>query len=147
MAKTALRKQMEQLNEGWRTIDSLYDQFARSAGLSYMSLSVLEYIYETSGTCTQKLICEYTHYPKQTVNMIIRTLWEKGYVEMKEIDSDRRNKAINLSKTGREYAGKVVGKLAQVEEHVMNQMTDAQFRLMLDLTQKIENSMRENMQI
>jgi len=88
-------------------MDRLYGEYARKKGLTCMSLLVLETIYGTDG-CTQKRICEETNYPKQTVNMIIRSFQEKGWVELETLTEDRRNKAVVLTDDGRSFATDVI---------------------------------------
>lgn len=57
-----------------------------------MSSTVLDVIYDFPENCTQKFICEKPNFPKQSVNMIIKSFLEQGYLELNEIPSDRRNK-------------------------------------------------------
>lgn len=72
-----------------------------------MSLYVLETIYEQE-KCTQKLISEITLYPKQTVNMVIRSFLKRGWVLFEQDESDRRNKYVKLTDSGEIFAKKVV---------------------------------------
>ncbi len=88
-------------------LDRLYGEYARKNGLTYMSLLVLEAINDNPG-CTQMKICEETNYPKQTVNMIVKSFLSKGWVELVEHSEDRRNKSVNLTPSGRELVRDVV---------------------------------------
>ncbi len=90
-----------------QSMDSLYEEYARKNGLTYMSLYILETLYEQNG-CTQKKISEVTLYPKQTVNMVIRSFMEKGWVELEQSEDDRRNKRVELTEAGRQFARKTV---------------------------------------
>jgi len=88
-------------------MDRLYGEYARKKGLTYMSLLLLETIYGAE-RCTQKRISEETNYPKQTVNMIIRSFQEKGWVDLVTLPEDRRNKAVVLTDEGRSFATDVI---------------------------------------
>ena len=113
----------ERLSEKWKILNKRYEEYARAAGLTTMSLTVLEIIYENQDKCTQKLICEQSHFTKQSVNMIIKSFWEQGYVELVEVKTDRRNKQVKLSKSGRQYADKIIGCLWQADSDVIEKLT------------------------
>lgn len=135
MKDKTLREKVNHLHNGWRAIDKLYEQYANAVGLSYTGLEVLEAIYENPENCTQKLICEETFLPKQSVNLVIKALREKGYVEMKEQDEDRRNKVICLNDSGLAYAKAVVGKLIKLEENVISDLSDNHYEIALSFIQ------------
>lgn len=137
---------LHELIESWRSIDKLYEQYAKSQGLTYLGLSVLDIICTTPEVCTQKLICEQLFLPKQNVNLIIKSLWEQGYLEMREITSDRRNKQILLSEAGQKYAVQVFGRLNRAEELVIGQLTGDERQMLLSLVQKTESIMKTCLQ-
>lgn len=144
MLHRTVQEQTSMFMNGLRSIEKLYDEYAKLAGLTYFSFLVLNAIYEAPGGCTQKILCEKTHLPKQSVNVIIHSFWEKGYVEMKEQDSDRRNKTIQFSASGREYAEQIVGNLLKSEAKVVSQFSHKQQQVIIDLMQKWEIGLRES---
>ena len=79
----AKSKIAKRLIERMYSLDAIYAKYAESRGLTFMSLSILEILYE-KGKCTQKEICEESHYQKQSVNVIIRSFLNEGYVKLKE---------------------------------------------------------------
>ena len=81
-----------------------YEEYAKSVGLSYTSLSLLSAIYGTE-QCPQKLLSERCLLPKQTVNAVITAFYQKGWVRLEELPKDRRNKAIHLTDLGRGGGG------------------------------------------
>lgn len=116
MAQTHAAEQETRFMELMQRIDRLYEEYARAKGMTYMSMSVLETIYEHPDGCTQKQICEETHYPKQSVNLIVKSFLLDGYVELCEIPADRRNKQIALTEAGRAYADEKVGRLWRIDQ-------------------------------
>ncbi len=90
-----------------QAMDTLYEEYARKKGLTYMSLYILETVYE-QGECTQKEIAAITLYPKQTVNMVIRSFLQKGWVALFSDEVDRRNKRVSLTKDGSAFAKAVI---------------------------------------
>lgn len=143
MSYLSLDKQTSLLFDSLRTVDELYGRYAKSVGLTSLGLIVLDIIYNMSNNCTQKVICEKTNLPKQTVNAIIRSFWEEGYIELKEIDTDRRNKEIRLSKSGQEYGDRVIGELIKAKKQTLGQFTYEQRQLMIDFMKKLEMSLQE----
>lgn len=127
-------------------IDRLYEDYAKAKGMTYMSMSVLEVIYEHQEGCTQKLICQETHYPKQNVNGIVKSFLLDGYLLLQEIPADRRNKQIVLTAEGRAFAEKMVGKLWQVDKAATEALSVSQREELLRLiglyTQRYEEGLR-----
>lgn len=128
-------------------VEKHYETYAKSVGLTYPGLAVLRIIYETPENCTQKFICEQTLYPKQSVNLIIRSFWKQGYIEMKEIDSDRRNKAIKLSESGLQFTAQVIERLERAEAAAMTSLTDDQRCIMLKLLWEMERGFLASLEL
>ena len=91
----------DKLMEQFQNMDNAYEDYARSKGLTYLSLMVLEEIYELGDGCTQKQIADDTHYPKQSVNLVVKAFLEDGVVELKELPENRKNKT-GLSGRGKQ---------------------------------------------
>ena len=73
-----MNSMQDKLMEQFQNMDNAYEDYARSKGLTYLSLMVLEEIYELGGGCTQKRISEDTHYPKQSINLVIKAFLKDG---------------------------------------------------------------------
>ncbi|MEI3428756.1 MAG: helix-turn-helix domain-containing protein [Christensenellales bacterium] len=89
-----------------------YEDYARSVGLSFTSLSILSTIYAHEN-CTQKMLCEICFLPKQTVNGVIRQFCKDGWISLIEMAKDRRNKAIRFTEQGRQTAGDILRRVQQ----------------------------------
>lgn len=126
-------KKTERLFEKWQSLDRVFEEYAKSKNLNYISLSVLEAIYEMPEECTQKLICELIHYPKQSVNLVIKSFWESGYVELRETPEDRRNKLIILTEKGKMYAEEIIAPLEKLDNFVIEKMGERQFSELMRL--------------
>jgi DNA-binding MarR family transcriptional regulator len=116
------------------SIDHAYEKFAKATGMSYISMMILDEIYEHCDGCTQKEICEAIHYPKQTVNLVVRSFWEDGLVELREIPSDRRNKTIHLTDKGRKWADGTVGKLGRIDAEATDVLSSEEQKTLVTLT-------------
>lgn len=133
MHDSAMNEQDRRFCDIMQRIDRLYEKYAKSKGMTYMSMTVLECVVENENDCTQKLICEHTHYPKQSVNLIIRSFWEEGYVTLEELSSDRRNKRIVLTDKGRGYAAETVGGQWDIDRAAALRLSDKQREELLHL--------------
>ena len=68
-----------------------------------MGLIILYEIYEIEN-CMQKKLCEYCFIPKQTVNAVVTSFYQNGWIMLEEMPQDRRNKTIHLTeKTLKKY--------------------------------------------
>ena len=106
------------------SLNRLYDKYAKTKGLTAIGLSVIEIICLHQDGCTQKMISEELCYPKQSVNVIVKDLIEKGYVVLKSIPEDKRSKNVCLTDAGIEYAKEVVLPFWNAEAEVENLFSD-----------------------
>lgn len=116
---------MEQLNRYyavWQEYNRVYEEWAKSHGLSSSGLLVLSAVSEGEDDCTQKKISERWLIPKQTVNMILKDFEAKGFVKLKPMSEDKRNKVIKLTASGEEYADKIISELRKAELYAVEEM-------------------------
>ncbi len=133
MAELEMNAQDARFCEIMQKIDHLYEEYAKSRGMTYMSLCVLEAICTHPDSCTQKLICEESHYPKQSVNLIVKSFLQAGYITLEELPADRRNKRIVLTAKGQDYAARTVAPLWKIDEDAARHLTAPQREELLRL--------------
>ena len=127
-----------------QTWNASYEEYAKSVGLSFTSLSILSAIYRTEN-CTQKILTEQCFLPKQTVNAVITSFYKKGWVELRELPEDRRNKTVHLTETGRAEAERILQKVWQCEQSAMNQLTEEERAVLLSATRRYVTGCKEAM--
>lgn len=115
--------------------DAAYEDYAKSVGLSYTSLCILNAIYETDG-CTQKQLCSLCFLPKQTVNAAVTGFYDKGWLRMQELPEDRRNKALHLTELGRSEADRILQNLQECDRIAMGSLTESEQEQLLSLTRR-----------
>lgn len=125
--------------ETWHRIDSLFTLYAKSQGLNFTTMLVLELLCDSDVIYTQKDICEKLEMPKQFINSIITSFWEQGLVELKEA-KDRRNKNIFLTKKGKEYAGENLRSLRDAENRAWECFTNEEVIAFVNAMEKYEKS-------
>ena len=128
-----LKKQLEKFNHIMQGIEKIYEDYAKSAGLTYMSLTVLEIIYYSETPYTQKEICELCHYNKQIVNTIVKGFSDKRYLVLAEAENDRRNKHISLSESGKIYADGIMKPLWEIEKKALSVLSGSERELLLEM--------------
>ena len=94
-----------------------YEDYAKSVGLSYTSLSILNAIYDLPD-CTQKQLCQVCFLPKQTVNTVVKELQRQGYVRL-EAGKDQKEKRIFFTDSGLAYAQERLGPLFELEDRAL----------------------------
>ena len=117
-----MQEQLQRYYTLWKECTVAYEEWAKAQGLSSNSVLVLYSFYNGEECCTQKSISQKWCIPKQTVNTILKDFQKKGYVEMAAMQSDKRNKLLCLTDSGKKLADEVIGKLRQKETCVMEIM-------------------------
>ena len=112
-----------------------YEEYAKSVGLSFTSLSILSAIAEME-SCTQKKLCESLFYPKQTVNAVITAFYKKGWITMRELPEDRRNKTIHFTEKGQLEAHRILQRVHASEQTAMRELNGDEQALLITLTQR-----------
>lgn len=128
----------------WQSINIIYEDYARKAGVSYNSLYILNAIQQTQN-CTQKQICEKTLLPKQTVNNVITSFYKSGYIELVELSENRRIKTIHLTEKGEEYANTLIPHIHNADRLAMESLTEEQQDTLLHLMDIYVSKFRKEM--
>lgn len=115
-------KQLQRYYTLWKDCTAVYEEQAKTQGLSSNGVLVLYSFYCDEEFCTQKSISQKWCIPKQTVNTILKDFQKKGYVEMATMQKDKRNKLLKLTDSGKKLADEVIGKLHLKETCVMETM-------------------------
>lgn len=104
----------------WKESNVVYEEWAKSHGMSANSLLILEALYD--GIRTQKEISQKWCIPKQTINTILKDLEAQGYLELTAMAQDKRNKQIELTSKGRLFADRIITQVQEKELYVIRQM-------------------------
>lgn len=128
----------------WQGLSVIYDDYARKSGISYNSLYILNAILYTEN-CTQKLICEKTLLPKQTVNNVITKFLKNGYIKLQEFPENRRIKTIHLTQKGQQYANSLIPHIHEADCKAMNALTEEQQDTLLELMNLYVSTFRKEM--
>lgn len=134
MSNNELDNQVSEYYTTWRELITIYGDYAKTLGLSYSALQVLTAIYNNSDICTQKNISQSTFLPKQTVNAIMTGFLRQGIIDLSEIESDRRTKAVHFTKIGEEYSEKIIPKIKNAQRKAMEDLSENQRAALVENT-------------
>jgi len=126
-----------------RIVEDSMEKYAKMLGIGYLNFFILEVLEEAPENCTQKLICERTHLPKQSVYLFVKSLWEQGYVELRELPTDRRNKEVILTESGQQYVEAILGKMKHAEQVAWSILTTKQQEIVVEATQAFAEAFQE----
>jgi DNA-binding MarR family transcriptional regulator len=126
-------------------LEMIYDYYARSVGISYTTLFVLNLISQYE-ICTQKTICERTMLPKQTVNNVIKKLTEQGYLQLEELPDNSKSKRILFTKKGKEYVEPMIKHIQDAENTAMEQLSESHQEELLCIMELYDQAFRKAME-
>lgn len=121
-----------------------YELYARKHNLTSKELFVLDIIWFAGDGCLQSEICERLTATKQTVSAIIKKFWKLGYISLTEAESDRRNKIVRFTDTGREYAKHIIPPAASAEIDAMAELGEEHIAELVRITTIFSNYMKKH---
>lgn len=144
--KSVFERQLREHYALWNTTNRLYFRWARDRGMTYDSLFVLYAIYYGKGSSCQKEICEEWSMPKQTVNSILKNYEKKGHICFQQSEKDKRNKTIQLTEEGRQFAEKVVLELERAEMAVLQKIGEEDMETLLRINRLLVGYFQEELE-
>lgn len=121
----------------WHKLNAIYEEYAKSVGMNYTSLLILNLIsMEGDRGCAQKQMAEQIFIPKQTINNVITGFYRQGYVELHENENDRREKTVRLTDAGKKYAAEMIPVLDAALDQAMDQFTEDEKQLFFSLMKR-----------
>lgn len=118
----ALIEELNHYYAVWQETNYMYAEWAKAHGISVSCLLALTAIDEGGDDCTQKKISQRWLIPKQTVNMVLKDFENRKLVELLPMQGDKRNKRIQFTAAGREYADTILNELRKVELSAIQKM-------------------------
>lgn len=125
-------------------LESLYHQAALKLGLSDSVLFVLYVIYENGSSCLLYDIRKETRLSKQTLNSAIRKLEGEDIIYLEQ--SSGRGKKVCLTEKGKKYIDQTAARLFDAECSAINGWTEEEIDLYLNLMEKYNVNLREQIE-
>ena len=114
------REFYKKLGEAIYRIDGAYDVFARNSKVKPNMLWLLCALRDGQPH-SQCQICRDWHFPRTTVNTLVKELEDKDYIQMSPIPGSKREMHIMLTDSGREYASEIVAPVWEAEDALFMQ--------------------------
>ncbi len=132
----SINDRLKQLNGMLCEIDSLYQTLLIAKGVSDGEFVVMIALLSLGEGCLQKQIAETSYMSKKTINSTIKKLEKEGYIKLKA--GKYPNMHIYLTPKGIEHIKENIIPIIEVEEHVLDSMSEEEFEhLMLSSSKYI----------
>ena len=122
------------LNSMLSEIDSIYQELLKSKGVSDSEYVVMFAIKELGEGCLQKDISDNSYVSKKTINSTIKKFQKEGLIELKL--GKYPNMHIYLTDKGREYMENNIMPILEVENRIVEGMSDVEFQFLCACYQK-----------
>ena len=132
---------VEAYREAAKELDRVWSQLSRACGLSEGEYWALVMIRE--GCTTQTEISEQLSMNKQTVHSALKQLIRRGIVRLETQSGNLRVKEIVLTEAGESFTKKYVDTMMDIEERVWNELTKAERREMIRVSQKYNRLLKK----
>lgn len=132
---------VEAYREAAKELDRVWSQLSRACGLSEGEYWALVMIRE--GCTTQTEISEQLSMNKQTVHSALKQLIRRGIVRLETQSGNLRVKEIVLTEAGESFTEKYVDTMMDIEERVWNELTKAERREMIRVSQKYNRLLKK----
>ena len=142
----AVGERLDRFFDELHRINVALADYSRRLGVADSVAEVLDYMHDHDGA-SQRAICEYTMLPRQTVNNVISSFVERGYVRLEGSDGDRRVKTVWFTEEGRRYCNALVAPERAAEYRAMSgldpDLRDAMIRGMEIFGREFRRRLRE----
>ena len=135
---------LSRVNLSLNKIRGAYTAWAKANGVNYHELLLLYFMLDHP-QCTQKQVCELYLLPKQTINNVVIRLKDEGYLNLLSDTDRQREKLLELTPAGRQYAGNILTPLLAVEERVLCRVGEEGIRQMADTAERYGALLAEEM--
>ncbi len=115
MAERSLDELLDEFYHAYNRIDRLYSIIAHRAGLSDCAYCLMFDIAKNGGSAALSTMCGEWAYTKQTISSAIKSLENKGLIELSFVEGSRKNKVVSLTDEGRKLAERFVDPAAMAE--------------------------------
>ena len=123
-------------NQLYKEMDEIYHQYAKRRGISDTALWLLYSLYEDGAGYTQRELCSAWHYPPQTINSALKSLVNQGYIQLKPVEGNQKNKRIVLTEAGNEMMQEIISPLIRAEKRTFQRLEKSERDALLSLTHK-----------
>lgn len=112
----------------------------KDTGLTPGQPKILDYLLHHDGAI-QKEIAMFCHIEPASLTAILNGMENKGYIERRTINNNRRSLHVYLTETGKKYADRLNLEFARIESKALNGFNEADTQQLYDLLGRIFQNM------
>ncbi len=112
----------------------------KDTGLTPGQPKILDYLLHHDGAI-QKEIALFCHIEQASLTTILNGMENKGYIERKTINNNRRSLHVYLTETGRKYADRLNHEFARIESEALKGFNETETQQLYDLLTRISQNM------
>lgn len=139
MKKPITHAQIHDFNKLYYKTLGLYARLDSALGINGFLYKVL-YALAISDLHTQKDIAQSYEMPKQTINNIISSLQKQGFIEVQTSPTDKREKLIALTPSGKIYAQDFIAKYTDFEQKVYEKLGAQKLQKLIEIFSDYERA-------
>lgn len=117
----------------------------KDTGLTPGQPKILDYLLHHDGAI-QKEIAVFCHIEPASLTVLLNGMENKGYIERKNIGSNRRSLHVYLTGTGKKYADRLNQEFARIEAEALEGFTKAEAQQLQELLGRVYENMGNNQQ-
>ena len=124
--------------------EEIYQDVAKSFGLSDCAFWILYCIRQSEKKVTQKDICSFIYQPKQTVHSALKKMVEDGLIEVGDYNG-KRHKYVTLTEKGEAFSKKTIDLVLAEEIAIFEDMDVSEREIAMKLLAKYSDSLSRRM--
>ena len=136
---------LERMNQSYRESNGIYHEIAVALHLTDTMFYIFYALAEDYRPLDQHRLCTDWNLPKQTVNAVITGFYKKGWVQLRELPEDRRNKTVHLTEAGAAEAERILQRVRQSEQQAMSGLTEEERAVLLSATRRYVTGCKDAM--
>lgn len=145
MPEELLERQIESWYVQCALVDRLYQEFARTYGVTGTALSAIQTLWSHPEGVTQQELCRRLNLPKQTVSNLVRVLEESGRIRRSRRESDQRCLVVTFTEAGRAFAQELLETLHRAESLAFAALSESDREVYTRVNETLTIKLREAM--
>lgn len=107
---------IQQFNQLQKKMDSIYNQLAKSSGISDTAFWIIYTVKNEKETYKQKDLCDIWSYCKQTINSSLKKLEQQNIIKLISVPGNKKDKKIILTEYGEKIAKELIEPVNEIEK-------------------------------
>ena len=112
----------------------------KDTGLTPGQPKILDYLLHHDGAI-QKEIAIFCHIEPASLTAILNGMENKGYIERKTVNNNRRSLHVYLTETGKKYANRLNLEFARIESEALKGFSETDTKQLHDLLNRVYQNM------